>query len=410
VDYRFIGLLEAAPDATICVDGQGVITLVNAQAERLFGYCRDDLLGKPVEILIPETVREVHPQHRAAYIADPLPRPMGAGMELAGRRRDGSTFPAEISLAAIETDSGPLLTAAVRDVSDQRRMYEATTRLASIIQSSHDAVVGKTLDMTVTSWNPAAERLYGYTAEEMLGQHIQVLLPSGELEQEREMLAAVIRGERVEEHQTHRIRKDGSTIAVSLTISPITSVTGEITGIATIARDFSERQRSEARFISLLEAAPDAMVCVDRTGKIALLNAQAERLFGYERDEIVGQPVEVLVPEQARANHPATEPSTWGNRSRGRWARGWSWPGGAGTAAHSRPRSHCRLSRPTMGCSSPPPSGMSPSDGPSRLSGSGSRLRPSGTVWSASFSSRSAWRASASWRAGSPMTSTTCSA
>ncbi|HEY3904384.1 MAG TPA: PAS domain S-box protein [Streptosporangiaceae bacterium] len=305
MDNRFIGLLEAAPDATICVDGQGVITLVNAQAERLFGYCRDDLLGKPVELLIPEAVREVHPQHRAAYVADPLPRPMGAGMELAGRRRDGSTFPAEISLAAIETDTGPLVTAAVRDVSDQRRMYETNTRLASIIQSSHDAVIGKTLDMMVTSWNPAAERLYGYTAEEMIGQHIQILFPSGELEREREMLTAVIQGERVEEHQTHRIHKNGSTIAVSLTISPITSVTGEITGISTIARDVSERQRAEARFISLLEAAPDAMVCVDRTGRIALLNAQAERLFGYDRDEIVGQPVEVLVPEQARANHPA---------------------------------------------------------------------------------------------------------
>lgn len=305
MDYRLISLLEAAPDATICVDVQGAIALVNAQAERLFGYRRDDLLGRPVEILIPETVREVHPRHRAAYMADPVPRPMGAGMELAGRRRDGSTFPAEISLAAIDTDTGPFMTAAVRDVSDRRRMLETTARLASIIQSSHDAVIGKTLDMTVTSWNPAAERLYGYSAEEMIGRPIQVLFPSGELERERELLAAVIRGERVEEHQTFRIRKDGSTVSVSLTISPITSASGEVTGISTIARDISERHRAEARFVGLLEAAPDAMVCVDRTGRIALLNAQAERLFGYQRDEIVGQPVEVLVPEHARANHPA---------------------------------------------------------------------------------------------------------
>ncbi|HET7018398.1 MAG TPA: PAS domain S-box protein [Streptosporangiaceae bacterium] len=305
VDYRFIGLLEAAPDATVCVDSQGAITLVNAQAERLFGYRRDDLLGQPVEILIPEAVREGHPRHRAAYIADPVPRPMGAGMELAGRRRDGSTFPAEISLAAIDTDTGPLVTVAVRDVSERRRMQETNARLASIIQSSHDAVVGKTLDMTVTSWNPAAERLYGYSAEEMIGQHIQILFPSGELEREREMLAAVLRGERIEERQSYRIRKDGTTVAVWLTVSPITSVTGEVTGISTIARDVSERQRAEARFAGLLEAAPDAMVCVDSSGRIALLNAQAERLFGYERDEIVGQPVEILVPEQARANHPA---------------------------------------------------------------------------------------------------------
>ena len=105
-DDRFAGLLEAAPDAMVCVDADGRIALVNAQTERLFGYGRDELVGQPVEILVPDAVREVHPGHRAGYVADPAPRPMGAGMELAGRRRDGSTFPAEISLSAIDTERG----------------------------------------------------------------------------------------------------------------------------------------------------------------------------------------------------------------------------------------------------------------------------------------------------------------
>ena len=95
-DQRFVGLLEAAPDAMVCVTGDGTIALVNAQAERLFGYGRDELVGQPVELLVPDEVRDGHPGHRAGYVADPQPRPMGAGMELAGRRRDGSTFPAEI--------------------------------------------------------------------------------------------------------------------------------------------------------------------------------------------------------------------------------------------------------------------------------------------------------------------------
>jgi PAS domain S-box-containing protein len=97
-EARFRGLLEAAPDAVICVDGDGRIVLVNAQTERLFGYGRDELAGQPVEMLVPDAVRDAHPGHRAGYLADPRPRPMGAGMELAGRRRDGSTFPAEISV------------------------------------------------------------------------------------------------------------------------------------------------------------------------------------------------------------------------------------------------------------------------------------------------------------------------
>jgi PAS domain S-box-containing protein len=225
-------------------------------------------------------------------------------MELAGRRRDGTTFPAEISLSAIGTDEGILVTAAVRDVTERQRTHETAARLASIIQSSHDAVVGKTLDMVVTSWNPAAEYLYGYIAEEMIGQHVEILFPEGEREREEQMLAAVQRGERVEEHQTRRVRKDGTVVAVSLTLSPITDAAGTIIGISTVARDISARQRLDARFVGLLEAAPDAMVCVNGDGRIALVNAQAERLFGYGRDDLVGQPIEVLVPDGARAVHP----------------------------------------------------------------------------------------------------------
>src|SRR5712691_11002987 len=232
-EARFVGLLEAAPDAMVCVDSDGQMALVNAQAVRLFGYDREELVGQPVEMLVPDAVRPVHPGHRAGYVADPQPRPMGAGMELAGRRRDGSTFPAEISLSAIDTDEGILVTAAVRDVTERQHAHETATRLASIIQSSHDAVIGKTLDQVITSWNPAAERLYGYTAGEMIGEHVKMLFRPAEREQESQLLAAAARGERVEEHRTHRVRRDGSIVSVSLTLSPITDATGKITGIST---------------------------------------------------------------------------------------------------------------------------------------------------------------------------------
>jgi PAS domain S-box-containing protein len=133
-DRLFVGLLEAAPDAMVCVDGDGRIALVNAQAERLFGYGRDELVGQPVEILVPDAVRLVHPEHRAGYTADPKPRPMGAGMELAGRRRDGSSFPAEISLSAIDTEEGILVMAAVRDVTERLEVQAERERLNNLAE------------------------------------------------------------------------------------------------------------------------------------------------------------------------------------------------------------------------------------------------------------------------------------
>jgi PAS domain S-box-containing protein len=134
-DPLFAGLLEAAPDATLCVDADGLIVLVNAEAERLFGYPREELAGQPVEILVPDAIKAGHPALRAVYAADPQPRQMGAGLDLSGRRRDGTTFPAEISLSAIETDQGLLILAAVRDVTQQRQAREDLQRINQNLRS-----------------------------------------------------------------------------------------------------------------------------------------------------------------------------------------------------------------------------------------------------------------------------------
>jgi PAS domain S-box-containing protein len=138
----FVALLEAVPDAMVCVAADGRVVLVNAQAERLFGYEREELIGQPVEILVPDAARAAHPGHRAGYLADPRHRPMGAGLPLGGRRRDASTFPAEISLSAIDTDEGIVFTAVVRDVTAQLRakdLERSSQGLESFIYSvSHD--------------------------------------------------------------------------------------------------------------------------------------------------------------------------------------------------------------------------------------------------------------------------------
>ncbi|RSM70765.1 hybrid sensor histidine kinase/response regulator [Actinoplanes sp. ATCC 53533] len=177
-------------------------------------------------------------------------------------------------------------------------------RLAVIVESSADAIIGKAVDGIITSWNAGAERLYGYRVDEAVGRDAAMLFPEDCRDREAELLACVLRGERVDQVEVRNCTRDGVPVTVSLTSSLIADASGQPLGVACIVRDISERQRAEAMFRGLLEAAPDAIVGVTADGRIALLNAQAERLFGYRRDELLGQSVDILVPERVRAAHP----------------------------------------------------------------------------------------------------------
>jgi PAS domain S-box-containing protein len=168
------GLLEAAPDAIIGVTADGVIQLVNAQAERLFGYPRAELIGQQVEILVPDAAQVVHPGHRQRYFAAPTHRPMGAGIELAGRRKDGTEFPAEISLSLLQVTHGPLAAAAVRDVTDRKR---AEAKFRGLLEAAPDAILGVNVSGRIVLANAQAERLFGYPREELIGEPVEILVP-----------------------------------------------------------------------------------------------------------------------------------------------------------------------------------------------------------------------------------------
>lgn len=151
------------------VDDRGRIEFVNAQAVRLFGYTQAELVGRPLETLIPERYRDRHVAHRSAYIGEPRTRPMGAGLERYARRKSGEEFPVEIGLSPLQGEGGVRVIAAIRDVTARRHIDVALRHAAAIIESSDDAIIGKTLDGLITSWNRGAVAIYGCTAEEALG-------------------------------------------------------------------------------------------------------------------------------------------------------------------------------------------------------------------------------------------------
>ncbi len=280
------------------------MVLVNSQTEALFGYDREKLIGRRVEMLIPERFRSHHPDHRHGFMGDPKPRPMGAGRDLYGLRIDGSEFPIEIGLNPIRTSEGLFVLASIIDITERKRAMEQTVRLAAIVEASDDAIIGKNLEGVITSWNRGAERLYGHQAGEVIGTAMSFLLPPEHRDELDRLLGKLKRGEHIEQYDTERLRKDGTRIQVAITISPLINPAGQIMGAAVIARDITERKRAEERFRLVVEAAPNAMIMVDGQGKIGLVNHQAEVLFGHKREELIGKKIEILVPQRFRPEHP----------------------------------------------------------------------------------------------------------
>ena len=295
-------LLETAPDAMVIIDQEGLITLVNAQTERLFGFGRDALIGQSVEILVPKRLRDKHIGHRTGYFVDPKVREMGAGLELWGCRADGTEFPIEISLSPLETEEGNFATAAVRDITDRKKTQE---QIRNLLETAPDAMVIIGQDGIITLINRQTERLFGYTREELIGQKVEILVPDRLRDQHLGHRRGYFVDPKVREMgaglELSGRRKNGSEFPIEISLSPLDTEEGRFATAA--VRDITDRKKAAEQFKNLLETAPDAMVIIEHNGIINLVNQQAEKLFGYSREEMIGQPVEILVPEELRGRH-----------------------------------------------------------------------------------------------------------
>ncbi|GGM09608.1 PAS domain S-box protein [Dactylosporangium sucinum] len=301
-------LLEVSPDAIVVTREDGRIMLANAAARRLFDREDGPFVGEPADVLVPPELRPLTPRV-LAYLDGPHP-PQRTGQPLSMIRRDGSQFQADVTLSIVQGEDGRYLVTTIRDA-NATGADPAQVVLASIVQSSHDAIVTTDLDGNVLSWNPGAERLYGLTAGEMIGRSKDRIIPPDRRPDEAEIREIVAAGGRIDPYRTRRLRRDGEVFTVSMLVSPLTSPDGMTVGVTTITRDISERERAEAKMQAVLDAAPDPLIGFDDADRIVLANTQAERLFGLDRHDLMGMPLRQILPGGPEGAPVPDAPSGW---------------------------------------------------------------------------------------------------
>jgi len=241
-------LIELSHEAIFAWSLTDGIVEWNTGCERLYGYSRDEALGR----ISHELLHTVHSLPLETFLARLVAQREWSG-ELRHRTRDGREVIVESRHQVIDVEGGSVVLETNRDVTDRRHADEARGRLAALVESSEDAIIGKSVSGIITSWNRAAERLFGYSAREAIGQSIRMLIPQERRTEEDDVLARIGRGETVHHFDTVRCRKDGSEIAVSLTISPILDASGAVIGASKIARDISGQKQASQRAAFLAE-------------------------------------------------------------------------------------------------------------------------------------------------------------
>ncbi|HJQ23020.1 MAG TPA: PAS domain S-box protein [Blastocatellia bacterium] len=301
--------LGSIGDAVIATDTEGRITFMNPVAETLTGWPRAEALEQPIE-----SVFVIVNEYSRQTVESPVARVLREGVVvgLANHtvliQKQGTEIPIDDSGAPIKDEQGNVsgVVLVFRDVSERHKAEDALAFVASIVESSDDAIIGKNLDGTIISWNKGAERLYGYRAEEIIGKHIR-LLAEPEHDDIDQILEQIKRGGWIEHYETVRVKKNGERVQVALTISPIKSHGERLTGASTIARDITERKRAEEtrlHLAAIVESSSDAIISKTLDGIILTWNQGAQRIFGYTAAEIIGKSILILIPPERHAEEP----------------------------------------------------------------------------------------------------------
>lgn len=248
---RLRAILETAVEGIITIDERGTIESFNRAAENIFGHNASEAIGRNVSLLMPEPYRRRHDTYLKNYRESGVAKIIGIGREVTGRRKDGTLFPMDLSVSEVNLPGRRMFTGFVRDITERKAAEKALSYHTVLVESSDDAIIGKTLEGVITSWNRGAEHVFGYSRKEMIGKPISLLIPEDRQAEEPGILAKIKRGESVDHYETLRRRKDGKLIDISVTVSPIRDIDGSIIGASKVARDITERKRLEREIIEI---------------------------------------------------------------------------------------------------------------------------------------------------------------
>jgi PAS domain S-box-containing protein len=285
---RMDAIIQSAMDAIITVDEQQTVVIFNAAAERMFGCTREDALGAVLTRFIPRRFHAAHSGHIQRFGETGVSsRSMGTLGAIWGLRANGEEFPVEASISHAESEGRKLFTVILRDITERKQAQAAREWLAAVVDSSEDAIISKTLEGIITGWNRGALRVFGYTAAEAIGKPLLMLIPPERDGEEPEIQSRIRQGESVQHFETVRMRKDGTRIDVSVTISAIRDSNGKIVGASNISRDITESKRaqtalieSEQRLQAMANNLPQLAWMAEANGDIFWYN---QRWYEYTR-------------------------------------------------------------------------------------------------------------------------------
>jgi len=245
-EEKFRAISAAALDALIMVDDNSALVYWNPAAERILGYRADEALGQPLhKLLTPQRYQESAIQGFSAFRQNGQGAVVGKTIEIEALHKDGREIPVELSISALKINGHWHAVGILRDISERKHADQEMRLLAAIVESSDDAILSKSLDGTILSWNAGAEKLYGFSAAEIKGKPMSWLVPADRPNEIVDLLERIGRGEQIKRYETIRVRKDGVHLPISLTVSPLRDASGNIVGASAIGRDITERKRAE---------------------------------------------------------------------------------------------------------------------------------------------------------------------